>query len=106
MTPHKHADIIKAWADGARIQAKASTEWHDVECPNWYRNVEYRVSPFIVRYLRLYISKLGGIDYISRLDPATADLPHTFKSWVGDWVPVLYNNETHEYVGPVKDETT
>ena len=44
---HKHAELIKAWADGAQI------EWYD-ECqsqyfnctnPNWGDNTEYRIKP-------------------------------------------------------------
>src|SRR5690606_5521425 len=45
-TPHKHAELIKAWADGAEIQIKLSDGiWKDIEYPNWGTYVEYRVKP-------------------------------------------------------------
>jgi len=45
--PHKHADVIKAWADGAEIQIRVtnSPEWLDCVAPNWDSNIEYRVKP-------------------------------------------------------------
>ena len=46
MKPHKHADLIKAWADGAQIECKNSqteNEWLRVINPNWDERYEYRV---------------------------------------------------------------
>ncbi len=48
MKPHKHAELIKAWADGAEIQFKSALkeEWHDAEGnPDWHENLEYRIKP-------------------------------------------------------------
>ena len=48
MKPHKHAEIIKAWADGAEIQVKSalSNEWVDVlRNFTWSENYEYRIKP-------------------------------------------------------------
>ncbi len=50
--PHKHAELIKAWADGAEIQyfSNVSDEWEnyflgeDVP-PLWYPNTQYRIKP-------------------------------------------------------------
>ena len=48
MKPHKHAELIKAWADGAKIQYKhnASGIWYD-GCFDmaWLDTVEYRIKP-------------------------------------------------------------
>jgi hypothetical protein len=46
-TPHVHAELIKAWADGAEIQARShpSAKWADVENPKWVSDMEYRVKP-------------------------------------------------------------
>lgn len=43
--PHKHAALIKAWADGAEIEVKAlqSEIWHDVPSPVWDETREYRI---------------------------------------------------------------
>lgn len=46
--PHKHAEIIKAWADGAEIEVRYPNEgnlWRDCPNPLWSRVHEYRVKP-------------------------------------------------------------
>jgi len=41
---HFHAELIKAWADGARIQACTSTgKWVYVQYPNWRCDTQYRI---------------------------------------------------------------
>jgi len=46
---HKHADLIKQWADGAQIQCKQhgyDDRWADVGYPNWeHPQCEYRIKP-------------------------------------------------------------
>lgn len=48
-TPHKHAALIKAWADGAVIQYQSVTArlWHDCHenNPGWTENTAYRIKP-------------------------------------------------------------
>ena len=43
---HKHAELIKKWADGAKIQSKYSEnyDWEDVN-PSWGEQFEYRIKP-------------------------------------------------------------
>lgn len=45
--PHKWAKEIKAWADGAEIEAfcPMSQEWEKIKDPFWSSNVEYRIKP-------------------------------------------------------------
>jgi hypothetical protein len=51
--PHKHAEVIHAWADGAQIQwrnyAKGEDEWSDhpnyLPPPAWLGTCQYRVKP-------------------------------------------------------------
>ena len=50
MKPHKHAEVIKAWADGHTIQYRNGTTnpyWTDMPIcsPNWHEDVEYRIKP-------------------------------------------------------------
>jgi hypothetical protein len=64
MKPHKHAELIKAWADGAQIQVKAcNVVWEDREHPVWSTNREYRIKPEekqpVVRWL--WASKINGV---------------------------------------------
>lgn len=44
-TPHKHAEVIKAWADGAKIEYRPSAQfpWKAVFRPLWREDTEYRV---------------------------------------------------------------
>ncbi len=45
MKPHKHAELIKAWADGAEIESKRNDgTWVIVE-PAWSEQCEYRIKP-------------------------------------------------------------
>ncbi len=46
-TPHKHAELIKAWADGAEIECYCSSvdKWHYHANPMWVTSLEYRVKP-------------------------------------------------------------
>lgn len=43
---HIHADLIHAWAEGAKIQAlpRGSAIWGYVDHPNWYEDSEYRIA--------------------------------------------------------------
>ena len=47
--PHKHAECIKAWADGAQIQYKTPTctQWNDCKDPSWILTWQYRIKPAI-----------------------------------------------------------
>ena len=44
--PHKHAELIKAWADGAEIQMYLHTldKWIDTR-PEWLVDIDYRIKP-------------------------------------------------------------
>lgn len=46
-TPHKHAKLIKAWADGAKIQwLRPDGRWVDLQvAPAWHTTDEYRIKP-------------------------------------------------------------
>jgi len=47
VTPHKHAELIKAWADGAEIEARQGdgTTWVTVDSPSWSIHGTYRIKP-------------------------------------------------------------
>ena len=56
--PHKHAAVIKAWADGAEVQSRVSGgRWTDRLYPEWSEAHEYRVKPESLKYRRfLWVS--------------------------------------------------
>ena len=46
MKPHKHADVIKAWADGHEIEMFTDNgKWENVPHPSWMSGMEYRIKP-------------------------------------------------------------
>ena len=54
MARHKHADLIKAWADGAKIEYWSDCEecWIYVFSPLWGEDEEYRIKPKL-SYIKL-----------------------------------------------------
>lgn len=65
--PHKHVELIKAWADGAEIQLKSSGIWCDYsrgDNPTWLPDHEYRIKPEVkpdmVEYYKATIWSVGG----------------------------------------------
>lgn len=52
-TPHKHANMIKAWADGAEIVVRSpGSEWRPAPWPKWIPSHEYRVKSDPYAHLR------------------------------------------------------
>ena len=45
MKPHKHAELIKAWADGAEIEIKFYEGWRECRPIDWNENAEFRIKP-------------------------------------------------------------
>jgi hypothetical protein len=48
MKPHKHAALIKAWADGAEIEyfdIDCTDVWQAAPSPAWSIDSEYRIKP-------------------------------------------------------------
>ncbi len=56
-TPHKYADVIKAWADGHEIEyrMRGSRDWVHLSTPSFDASGEYRVKqepiPNIIRHI-------------------------------------------------------
>lgn len=67
-TPHKHAELIKAWADGAQIEFRVdrTCDWASVRAPVWEENFEYRIEPEpkpdVVLYGRVCIYGAASFD--------------------------------------------
>ncbi len=45
--PRKHAELIKAWADGAEIEGRydSGSKWMTCNPPYWHEDKEYRIKP-------------------------------------------------------------
>lgn len=60
---HKHAELIKAWADGATIEVRDygnSREWEETTHPMWCIRFEYRIKPEPKPDVVSYIYARGG----------------------------------------------
>lgn len=57
--PHVHAELIKAWADGAEIQDWKGSFWQDCQYPTWNVFHLYRIKPepMKTKRYRRWISK-------------------------------------------------
>ena len=96
--PHKHAELIKAWADGADIQQRYDAagalpqgkEWQAIgQFPSWAENFEYRIKPKTIRY-RLCLWKDGcGRPYAAVAEEDDkSENSRFFVRWLGDWQEV------------------
>jgi hypothetical protein len=83
MKPHKHAELIKAWADGAEIQGKNwNNEWVKVTDISWDPDFEYRVKPepkedepLFLDYFNTVLNKYCKLYLL--LDGTTGDVKET-----------------------------
>ena len=79
---HKWAKEIKAWADGAEIEFKASNgSWVLVQSPAWYSDLyEFRIKPQPKEPQYLYVFKdIDGIDITTDKNFATKDMEYIGK---------------------------
>lgn len=101
MTPHKHAEVIKAWADGAEIQYRSpesmSISWNDTKDPAWNVEFEYRVKPQpkkcvpYKRYLGYGVRGAGSIGVYYKDNTFNPEEYHDFIKWIDtEW-------QEHEY---------
>lgn len=65
MKPHKHAELIKAWADGAKIERRCGPEdkWEYLPNPAWCEEFEYRIKPHVEKKF-IYTEHFEGGDII------------------------------------------
>lgn len=96
--PHKHAEVIKAWADGATIQVRVKPEhrWQDLD-PHWLApcfaiDAEYRVKP---EPKKLYIQTVRWPD------GATNDVTQREKTGLLNQVEYMKRNYKLTCVGDI-----
>ena len=90
MKPHKHAELIKAWADGAEIECRDCRVWYHAKDPRWQEDMEYRIKPGtkpnIVKSFILEANPILGL----RLNEISGfqKQPHE------DWIRIVFDGET------------
>jgi len=59
---HPHADVIRAYADGAKIQWRQNDAdfWEDTEFPSFKRNLEFRVKPEMKKLYKVVFRTNSG----------------------------------------------
>ena len=92
--PHKHAALIKAWADGAKIQYREHGDipWKDTE-PAWVDRYQYRIKPKTMEYRLALMVTFVGKKYVAVCnnpsDVGTVASNPYFLEWLGDWQEVV-----------------
>lgn len=72
-TPHKHAELIHAWADGSEIEVwnEDAGRWEETICPIWNIKAEYRIKPEpkpdIIETVAIRPSKAYGVILVASL---------------------------------------
>ncbi len=90
-TPHKHAEVIKAWADGKSVQYFAGGKWRDSLLPSWSEFDIYRVKPETIRYrVALLKDSAGDRTAIINIESAVflIESSKLFVRWLTDWIEV------------------
>ena len=82
--PHKHAELIKAWADGAEIEChyKSLNKWYVVNDPAWSGDFEFRVKPkakWTPEYTLVASEYLGNNPSHSDYNDISADVRNYWK---------------------------
>lgn len=90
--PHKHAALIKAWADGAEIQFKnAAGHWTDIKEPTWVNEAEYRIKPAIINYrvCLFHCNKKHWTNIADTMGEASnLEKSYGFVRWLTNWIEV------------------
>ena len=101
MKPHKHAELIKQWADGAEIQLKLSNgrwvDWMSSQSPSWLDDEQFRIKPEpkpdVVMYSRvLSVQKHKDGAYYAWVSNAYTEMP----SCKADNLKLTFDGETGE----------
>ena len=90
--PHKHRDLIIAWANGEKIQYKENNEWIDRVSPVWSDFTEYRIKPEVIRYRVALYKQYDVILTCSVVNNEEQEKImfelNGFVKWLTDWIEV------------------
>jgi len=82
-TPHKHAELIHAWADGAKIEFRwdVCDDWRRITAPRWDQTGDYRIKPESKPDTVWNYNAFEG--HLVRCDSNSANLKLTFDGETG-----------------------
>lgn len=101
-TPHKHAELIKAWADGAEIEifSKVYQEWIFMPFPDWHNEMEYRIKPEPKPDVFLY-GNFASLNYLEQREKISGGEHYCLRGMAltshktsADNIRVTYDGET------------
>ena len=73
MTKHRWHKEIKAWADGAEIEACSAGIWFSTDYPNWDVNNEFRIKPQPKEKKYLYVYIFNGTAMLTETHSGAAN---------------------------------
>jgi len=92
-TPHKHAELIKQWADGAEIEYRnLYDQWIGLYKPDFSGDGEYRIKPEPKPDLIYYGThgSVGGLTLMCSISKVNCEPTDTFK--------LTFNGETGKLI--------
>ena len=101
--PHKHKDVIIAWANGEEIEFRDpdTSTWRPITVPSWIDNIEYRVKPEPKESVHTFRIGVGAYadGSVYTFTANNEDEERNFQSesdfigWISDWEAVLLVKE-------------
>lgn len=89
--PHKHAEVIRAYADGHDIQMYGTSSWVDTEYPIFAEEYQYRVKPEPKKH-KYRVALLRDGDeiwtYTEENGKSTQESRIYFVRYLTDWIEV------------------
>lgn len=85
--PHKHAECIKAWADGCEIELMigSSGKWNTSSDPSWESFINYRIKPTpVMAWYRVAEAKNGTWIANASVDLREIESSTNFIRWLTD----------------------
>ena len=97
MKPRKHAELIKAWADGATIESNSLDGWTEMSYPSFFESMEYRIKTREFENDAYYpvIDELGDCNVVY----------HTFGEFHATGDNRTYTEESFKWIGEKLDIT-
>lgn len=115
--PHKHAELIKAWADGAIIQSRVKGDsgqwliWDEIHTPAWFTDddIEYRIKPKEKQKVKMwqwvYKDHYGGyIELTQQFYESKEDASQDYRMTHTGCEEVLFKADWTEIEVEVEDE--
>ena len=89
---HKHADLIKQWADGAQIQwlSVICGQWEDIDMngKEWYEHYRYRIKPMpkpdVVRNITVEATGRCGEEFVQVFQSGIFCFPNLHLTFDGE----------------------